>query len=163
MAPGGYLSWARLASELSAPRPRAMGAHRPTRLIGRERYLSWPAMPSRTAAAPASPRECDVELAQDRGDVVGDRLCGEEQPLRDVGVAQPLGDERQDLELARGQVGGVLPCPAARSARQPASAALAQAARDDRRRGPRAQSLQLLEGTAKASSSSASASASAAS
>src|SRR5690349_5128954 len=49
----------------------------------------------------------DVELAQDRRDVVGDGLLREEEPRRDVRVAQALGDVGEDLELARRHPGGV--------------------------------------------------------
>ena len=34
-----------------------------------------------------------AELAEDRRDVVSDRLLGEEEALRDLGVAKPLDDE----------------------------------------------------------------------
>src|SRR6185312_6024033 len=57
--------------------------------------------------------------------------------------------KRQDLELARRQVGGVLLCSGAGPSREPVGSALAKAARDDRCRRPGAQSLQLFEGTEK--------------
>src|SRR5438105_1712913 len=50
----------------------------------------------------------DVELAEDRRDVVVDRLLGEHEPLRDLGVAETLRDEHEYLELTRSHVGGIL-------------------------------------------------------
>jgi hypothetical protein len=49
-----------------------------------------------------------VKLAQDRRDVVVDRLLGEHEPLGDLGVAEPLREEPKYLELTRSQVGGIL-------------------------------------------------------
>src|SRR5438093_4417711 len=49
-----------------------------------------------------------VQLAKDRRDMVVDRLLGENEPLGDLGVAEPLRDELQHLELTRSQVGGIL-------------------------------------------------------
>src|SRR4051794_13738257 len=49
-----------------------------------------------------------VELAEDVGEVGRDRLLSDEQPLGDLAVGQPLGEEAQDLGLARGQAGRVL-------------------------------------------------------
>ena len=88
----------------------------------------------------------DVELAQDRADVVVDRLLGQDQPRRrSRRCAARRATQREHLELARAS--GPPGSAASRrgSARQAARAALAQAARDDRRRRPRAQRLQLLE------------------
>src|SRR3954452_1012672 len=72
----------------------------------------------------------DPELAQDGGDVVGGRLLGHEEAARDLAVAQPLGHERYDLELARRQPGGVLARGGPRPAADVARAALAKRARD---------------------------------
>ena len=90
-------------------------------------------------------RGCGAELAQDRRDVVVDRLARQEQPLGDVAVAQAVGDQREHLELARGELGRVLARRRPRPARQRARAALAQLAADDRRRAAGAERQQLLE------------------
>jgi hypothetical protein len=47
----------------------------------------------------------DAELGVDSGEVVADRLRRQEEPLGDLGVAQPRGDEGQDLRFALGQAG----------------------------------------------------------
>jgi hypothetical protein len=73
----------------------------------------------------------DAELAQDRRDVVVDRLLGEEEPLGDLGVAEPLRDEPKYLYLTRSQVGGILLRRRPRPPREPARPALPQSARDD--------------------------------
>ena len=64
--------------------------------------------------------------------MVGDRSAREEERSR-FRVAQPLRDEREHLELARGQVGGVLRVRGRGPRGSAAGAALPQAARDDRR------------------------------
>src|SRR3954462_9661904 len=86
----------------------------------------------------------DPELGEDRRDVVLDGLARQEQPLRDVAIAQALGDQREDIELARGEVGGVLAGRPARTARQSTRPALAQLAGDDRDRATGAERQQLL-------------------
>src|SRR3954454_15683179 len=86
----------------------------------------------------------DPELGEDRRDVVLDGLARQEQPLRDVAIAQALGDQREDIELARGEVGGVLAGRTARAAREATRAALAQLAGDHRGRAARAEREQLL-------------------
>ena len=94
-------------------------------------------------------RGSDVELAQDRRDVMGDRLLREEQPRGDLRVAQALGDEREDLEPPARS------CPAgfarvvARGPRAPRAAPRSRSVRATRaaaRAG--AEALQLLEGAA---------------
>ena len=70
---------------------------------------------------------------------------GDDEPLGDLRVAQAVGQQRQHLELARGQPGRVLARARSRPARESAHAALAQPARDDRRGGSGAQRLQLGE------------------
>ena len=66
--------------------------------------------------------------------MVADGLLGHEQPLRDLGVAQSLGHQREDLELARGHARRVLARRGARAPAHVAHAALAQGARDAARR-----------------------------
>jgi hypothetical protein len=79
-----------------------------------------------------------VELAQDRRYVVTDCLLRQNQAVRDLRVAQSFGEQRQDLQLAVGQAGGVLACAWPRPSRQAARTLLSQPSRDDRRRGSRA-------------------------
>jgi hypothetical protein len=43
-----------------------------------------------------------AELGEERRHVVLDRLLGEEQPLADLPVRQPLADQLQDLKLMGG-------------------------------------------------------------
>src|SRR5438445_10571290 len=90
----------------------------------------------------------DVELAENRGDMVIDRLLGEDEPLGDLRVAEPLRHQGEHLELACGQPGGVRLGRGPRAAGQPANAALTEAARNDRRRRRCAEAAQLLERTA---------------
>ena len=45
-----------------------------------------------------------IELGEDRADVVLDRLVGEEDLGRDLLVRLPLRDEQEDLPLLRGQL-----------------------------------------------------------
>ena len=47
-----------------------------------------------------------------------DGLPRDDQPLGDLRVAKPLGQERQDFELAGGQAGRILACPGPWSAGQ---------------------------------------------
>src|SRR5439155_12888691 len=68
----------------------------------------------------------DVELAQDRRDVVRHGPVRDEQVRCDLAVAQPLGHERQDLEFARRQVGRVLSRLRPRTARESLGPAAAQ-------------------------------------
>lgn len=55
-------------------------------------------------------------------------LLGHEPPRDDLAVAQSVGDERQDLELAGSEVGGVRAGGRTLSARHAESAALAELA-----------------------------------
>src|SRR3990172_9148826 len=66
----------------------------------------------------------NTQLAEDGRDVVVDRLRGEEQPLRDVGVAEAFGDQCQHLDLSNGQTGGILPRRGARPALEATDASL---------------------------------------
>jgi hypothetical protein len=91
-------------------------------------------------------RACmDTELAQNRRNVVVDRLLGDDEPLGDLRVAQALREELENLELAPGQAGGILPRGGAWAARKPAHASLAQPAGDDPSRRLRAQPAQVVE------------------
>src|SRR5215217_3440365 len=49
----------------------------------------------------------DLQLAEDRGDVMVDRPRGYEQALGYLGVAQTFGHERQHLQLPRRELSGV--------------------------------------------------------
>ena len=70
----------------------------------------------------------DAELAEYPGHVRLDGGLAEEQPVSDLGVRQPAGDQLQDVELALGQLGEAL---AARDvARRAADVSLDQALGD---------------------------------
>src|SRR4051794_13057736 len=84
----------------------------------------------------------NLELAQDRRHVVADGLLGEDEALRDVGITKPLSQQLEDLELPRGESGGILPRFRAWPARH-LGATLSQAAGDDRCRGSCSQLLQV--------------------
>src|SRR5919201_368567 len=58
-----------------------------------------------------------IELAQDGGYVVVDRFLRDEEPLGDIGVAQPVAEERQHLELPGREAHDVLLRGFARPAR----------------------------------------------
>ncbi len=73
-------------------------------------------------------------------------LGGEVETGSDVGVAQPLGNERQDFKLARGQVGVVASRMLARATRQVTRSERAQAARDDAGGGLGTEALQRRQG-----------------
>ena len=89
-------------------------------------------------------------------------LAGYDQSLGDLRVAHPLRDEREHLELARGQAGGIAARRRPGALAQVPYSALAQRARDPRRRRARAEPLQLGEAPAQRCLLSAAASASAA-
>ena len=55
------------------------------------------------------PAVAHAELAEDRRDVVVDRLPGEEEPFGDLRVGQAFRDEREDLQLPRREVRRVAP------------------------------------------------------
>src|ERR1700749_1480664 len=76
-----------------------------------------------------------VEFAQDRRDVMVDRLLGDEQSSGDLRVAQVLGQQRQEVELSGSEPGGVGAGLSARSPWDPASAAGPQSAPDAPRWG----------------------------
>src|SRR4029079_6142104 len=86
-----------------------------------------------------------VELAQDRADVVADRPFGENQPRGDLGVAHAFGEQLEHLELPRRQARRILAGGRPGPPGEPTDAALAQTSRDDRRRRPRSELLELLQ------------------
>src|SRR4051794_18976335 len=87
-----------------------------TAQLAEKAYLSFDqAEPGCLSARLAS--RVHVELAQDRRDVVPDSLLRQEEPFGDLGVAETLGHQRQDVELARGEVGWVLAGSQPRAAR----------------------------------------------
>ena len=53
------------------------------------------------------PARAHPELGQDRRDVMGDGLRRDVQPLGDLGVGQAVAEQREDLDLARGELTGV--------------------------------------------------------
>ncbi len=69
----------------------------------------------------------------------------DDQALGDLGVTQPLGDQRDHVKFARGEPGGVLSRPRAWPSRHTARAPLAQPAGNDRGDRVRLQPLQLLQ------------------
>src|SRR5581483_2974794 len=80
-----------------------------------------------------------AELAQDRGDVVVDGALRDDEPLGDLGVPHAPGHEREHVELAGGQAGGVVARRRPRAAGHAAHAALSQPAPDGRDRSMRAE------------------------
>ena len=89
----------------------------------------------------------DRKLPEYRRDVVIHRFLRQEEALPYLGVAKPLGDEGEDLDLPHRQVGGVLPCRSTWSSRKPADTAVTQATRDRCRRRLGPQTVQFVEGT----------------
>jgi hypothetical protein len=67
----------------------------------------------------------DVELPQDRRDVMVNRPLGEEEALGDLRVVKAVCDEREHLKLAPCQAGWVLLRSGARPASNAAGAAFA--------------------------------------
>src|SRR3954471_495079 len=86
-----------------------------------------------------------VELAKDRRDVVADRLLRYEEAPGDVGVAPPLRDEAEHLDLARCEPGRVRARRAVRPAADVAQAALAQRPGDAARGRAGAEALERVE------------------
>ena len=93
------------------------------------------------ASTPAWPRVLTPSLRRIAETWWSTVFVGEEEPLGDLRVAEALGDEREHLELPRGEAGRVRSRRRARPPRQPARPALAQPASDDRRRRLRAEPL----------------------
>src|SRR5262245_14017033 len=71
-----------------------------------------------------------AELAEDRRDVMVHGPLRDDEALRDVHVAETLGDEREHFHLARRELGWV----PARGGPRPAGQPLAEPARDGGRR-----------------------------
>src|SRR6185312_2628108 len=71
-----------------------------------------------------------AELAQHGRDVMVDRANRQEEPRRDIGVAEAARNELEHLGLAAGQTGRALPRRRPRPACEPPLAALAKRARD---------------------------------
>jgi len=67
----------------------------------------------------------DVELREDRGDVMVDSSGGEDQPAGDLGVGQALGDQAEDVDLPFGEAGGVFAGAGPRSPGDPGDAVAA--------------------------------------
>src|SRR5262245_30922649 len=85
-----------------------VAGHRETSLhcAARRPVLAADAQAARLGARLAA--GAHVELAQDRRDVVADRLLGDEQPVGDLGVADPLAEKLEHLDLASGEACGVV-------------------------------------------------------
>src|SRR5687767_13843204 len=79
-----------------------------------------------------------AELGQDRGDVVADRLLGDEEPRGDLGVRQALRDELEHFCLAACEPRRMLPGVRTRAAGD-AHATLPELPRHDRRGRTRAE------------------------
>src|SRR3954451_20427798 len=91
-----------------------------------------------------------VELAQDRRDVVADRLLRDEEAPGDVGVAPPLRDEGEDLDLPRREPRRVRARGAVGPAADVAQAALALRPGDAPRGRAGAEALERVERAAPA-------------
>src|SRR5829696_4882479 len=117
-----------------------------SRNYGRAPHLSADAEPDRLGGRLAA--AADLELAQDRRDVVVDGLLGDEQLRRDVRVAVAADQQLEHLQPAGGELGRVLAGRGTRAEPYATSAALAQTSRDDRRRSARAEFLQLPQALA---------------
>src|SRR5687767_2759983 len=85
----------------------------------------------------------DRKLPEYRRNVVIHRFLGQEEALPYLRVAEPLGDEGEDLDLSHRQVGGVLPCRSTWPSRKPADTAVTQATRHRSRRWLSSQTVQL--------------------
>jgi hypothetical protein len=91
----------------------------------------------------------DVELAEDRRNVVVNRPLGDKETIGDLGVAQAAGDEVQHFRLARREPRRVGARRRTRAACETASTTFAQAARHDRGRRLRTEALECVETAAK--------------
>ena len=77
--------------------------------------------------------------------MVVNRLDREEEALGDLGVREPLLEQREDLGLARREAGRVPPSGCARAAREAPGAAVAQPAGHDRGGRPGVELLETRE------------------
>ena len=100
-------------------------------------------MPSRAAARAASPLVRTPSLARMAETWWSTGLGGDEQAPGDVGVAQPLGDQRQHLGLPGREVGRVGAGGGTGPSRQAPDPQLPQLAGDQGAQGPGAQPLEL--------------------
>ena len=87
----------------------------------------------------------NVQLAQDRGDVIVDGPFGENEPLRDLFRPEPSRHELQYLQLPGREIRGIQPGGRSWTTGQAASPAPPKTSRDDRRCGLGPELLQLLE------------------
>src|SRR5690606_27837173 len=90
----------RMPSPGSPPRPNPP-ATRPCPCPDPRRLDLDPALPDRVDHRLGA--VADAQLAEDRGDVVLDRLLADEQTLADLPVGDALRHQLQDLELAAGE------------------------------------------------------------
>src|SRR4051812_23928701 len=96
--------------------------------IGRAGFPRFAGEPESLRGARRLEPRPHVELAQDRRHVVVDRLLRQVQALGDLGIAQPLGQEREHVELASRETRGIAARRGARTARQAPLAEAAQTA-----------------------------------
>jgi hypothetical protein len=83
--------------------------------VGVGRYLRWGGQPQPGGLRACLTAGANVELSQDRGDVMVDRFRRYDQALGDLGVTQAVCHEGEHLELARREAGRVRACLRARS------------------------------------------------
>ena len=98
---------------------------------GRKRPAAGQSRPWRVAWATAAARDGVRSLRPDVRHVAVHGVRAEEQALGDLGVAQPLRDEAQDLDLARAELAAAAPAPrsgARRAARTPRARRVPRAA-----------------------------------
>ena len=76
-------------------------------MLGAAGYLSWIGEPESHGRGARLAAGADIELSQDRRDVMVDRFLGDDEPLGDLRVTQPVGEQHEHLELAPGQTGRV--------------------------------------------------------
>ena len=110
-------------------------------MLGACQCLSWADQTEPHSLSARVAAGVDVELAENRGDVMFDRFLGHDKPRGDLRVAQTLGQQLDHFALASGETRGVLAGASTRSSGQASCAALSEPPRDDRRRRPRSQLL----------------------
>jgi len=71
-------------------------------MLGVAGYLSWIGEPESHGRGSRLAASTDIELSQDRRDMMVDRLLGNDETLSDLRVTQPVGKQREHLELAPG-------------------------------------------------------------
>jgi len=97
----------------SAACQRNYGNAQPARVgrvphVGIAGYLSWLGEPEPHGFCAGLAASADIELAEDRRDMMIDRLAGKEHPVGNVGAAQALREERERLEFAGRQARGIV-------------------------------------------------------